>query len=126
MPFTPKTGRSRVLTAAIAAAAMLGSATQALPWSRSYDHVYADSFGNLVILSPSGYKRIVVGQGHLAEDLAHYERTGETEVLYLTRKDGARRTVVRDCYRPPYLWKGRSYMYGLSEGVLPQAPCAGR
>ena len=28
---------------------------------------YSDSFGNLVIISPSGYKRIVVGQGDLAD-----------------------------------------------------------
>ena len=28
----------------------------------------------------------------------------------------------RDCHRPPYLFKGRSYMYGLPDGVIPQAP----
>ncbi|MEQ9181500.1 MAG: hypothetical protein RIF44_22705, partial [Nitratireductor sp.] len=41
-----------------------------------YDRVYADSFGNLVIRSPSGYKRIVVGQGHLAKELGEYSRAG--------------------------------------------------
>jgi hypothetical protein len=29
-----------------------------------------------------------------------------------------------DCYRPPVLVKGRSYMYGLSDGEMPElSPC---
>ena len=54
-------------------------------WSRYRDHIYADSFGNLVIQSPSGYKRIIVGQGHLAKELSSYESAGAThpDVVYL-------------------------------------------
>ncbi len=30
----------------------------------------------------------------------------------------------RDCYRPPVFVKGRSYMYGLSDGQMPElSPC---
>lgn len=108
----------------LVAATMLAPAADALAWGRYHDHVYADSFGNLVIQSPSGYKRIVVGQGHLAKQLSRYERTGDSDVVYLD-EDGAGDRVYRDCYRPPHIWKGRSYMYGLPDGVIPQAPCAG-
>ena len=67
-------GFARVSAAVLAAGndAVL-SVGVALAWSRYRDHVYADSFGNLVIQSPSGYKRIVVGQGHLAKELSSYE-----------------------------------------------------
>ncbi len=34
------------------------------------ERVHADSFGNLVIYSPAGYKRIVVGKGYLAPEFA--------------------------------------------------------
>ena len=50
----------------LTAAMTVFSAADALAWSRFHDYVYANSFGNLVIQSPNGYKRIVVGQGHLA------------------------------------------------------------
>ncbi|MDW6021678.1 hypothetical protein SAZ10_07860 [Mesorhizobium sp. BAC0120] len=102
------------------------SAADVLAWSRFHDHVYADSFGNLVIQSPSGYKRIVVGQGHLARQLSKYERASDPEVVYLD--EGGDRSddgyAYGDCFRPPYIFKGRSYMYGLPDGVIPQAPCA--
>lgn len=86
------------------------------------DRVHADSFGNLVINSPAGYKRIIVGMGHAAEGYAatgSYYETDEPEVVYL---DGDRAEPVRHCYRPPYRWQGRSHMYGLPDNVVPQAP----
>jgi len=79
------------------------------------ERVYDDSFGNLVIVNPSGYKRIVVGMGHLAAEL---ERDRAPEVVYLDRHG---RTGIR-CHTPPVLWKGRSYMYGLAEGEIPTPP----
>jgi hypothetical protein len=110
---------------AILAVGMMIVSVGAVPaWSRYRDHIYADSFGNLVIQSPSGYKRIIVGQGHLAKELSSYERAGDPDpdVVYLDNDpDGYQ--GYRDCYRPPYLFKGRSYMYGLPDGVIPQAPC---
>lgn len=79
------------------------------------ERVYDDSYGNLVIISPSGYKRIVVGMGHLAAEL---ERNRAPEVVYLDRSGRA----GPHCHTPPVLWKGRSYMYGLAEGEIPTPP----
>ena len=115
--------------ALVAAGMSLSFAGDAFAWSRFHDHVYADSFGNLVIQSPNGYKRIIVGQGHLAKSLKKYEGGGDPAVVYLDEnRDAAPYSYgypeYRDCYRPPYLWKGRSYMYGLPDGEIPQAPCA--
>jgi hypothetical protein len=118
------TGFVRASAAAVAAGMIVLSIGVAPAWSRYRDHIYADSFGNLVIQSPSGYKRIIVGQGHLAKELSSYEGAGQTDsdVVYLDNdRDGYRSSG--DCYRPPYLFKGRDYMYGLPDGVLPQAPC---
>ena len=91
--------------------------------ARSRDRVYADSFGNLVIESAAGYKRIVVGEGALAKKMAGYLAAGELHphVEYYEESVG---WVQRDCYRPPVFVKGRSYMYGLSDGEMPElSPC---
>ena len=110
----------------VAVAMSLTCAGDALAWSGFHDHIYADSFGNLVIQSPNGYKRIIVGQGHLAKSLRKYEGVSDSAVY---NRDGAYDSYgyaePGDCYRPPHLWKGRSYMYGLPDGEIPQAPCAG-
>lgn len=84
------------------------------------DRVHADSFGNLVIYSAAGYKRIIVGQGHAAEGYNAIGSYYEPEELILDEQRPAR-SVVR-CYRPPHVWRGRSHMYGLAEGEVPQAP----
>jgi hypothetical protein len=86
-----------------------------------HDRIYADSFGNLVVHSRSGYKRIVVGQGHLAKELADYEQAGSrADVVYLDNDDDE--TVPYECWKPAVLLKGRSYMYGLEDGELPDLP----
>lgn len=123
MRFISLSGFGRVSAALLAAGMTFAVTADAVAWGRFRDHIYADSFGNLVIQSPSGYKRIVVGQGHLARELSRYEGAGD-DVVYLDDDDNDER-AYRDCYRPPHLWKGRSYMYGLPDGVVPQAPCAG-
>jgi hypothetical protein len=116
---------ARGCAALVAAGMSLMAAGDAFAWSRFHDHVYADSFGNLVVQSPNGYKRIVVGQGHMADKLSQYERGDDPSVVYLDEDDDDDAPYAyRDCYRPPYLFKGRSYMYGLADGELPQAPCA--
>lgn len=79
------------------------------------ERVYDDSYGNLIILSPSGYKRIVVGMGHLAVEL---ERSRMPDVVYLDRAGPA----IVHCRTLPVLWKGRSHMYGLTEGEIPTPP----
>ena len=87
-----------------------------------HDRVYADSFGNLVIESAAGYKRILVGEGKLAKELSDYTGAGQPEAsIYENESDDV---SGRDCYRPPVFVKGRSYMYGLSDGEMPElSPC---
>ncbi len=105
--------------------ALLGASTLTASADGPRDRVEADSFGNLVIWSSAGYKRIVVGKGHLAGELNDYVQAGEPRVVYGTDDRNSRdtRRVVRDCYRPPVLFKGRAHMYGLSDGEIPRAPC---
>ena len=115
--------RSKWCALPLMSALVMGGLTLTAAAGGSHDRVYADSFGNLVIQSPAGYKRIVVGGGHLAEQLSHFERTGEE---HADVSPGPVR-LVRDapCFRPPVLVKGRSYMYGFDEGEIPLlgGPC---
>ena len=114
------TGLSRKYlgTLAVAAMAAVACAAPASAGTRQQDHVYADSFGNLVIDSAAGYKRILVGEGRLAKELSAYTGSGQPRVVY------ADEYGHRDCYRPPVFVKGRSYMYGLSDGEMPElSPC---
>ena len=114
---------ARLTTASLMAAALtLGLAAPSLADYYGNDDVYADSFGNLVIEGASGYKRIVVGEGHQAKQLS--ESTGNgPNIIYANRFDDT--ISERDCYRPPVLVKGRSYMYGFDQGVIPLqgGPC---
>ena len=108
-------GLAAMIAAALLAAAPASGAENAA------DRVHADSFGNLVIHSHAGYKRIIVGMGHAAEG---YRLTGsyyEPEVV-----EAGPERHVRRCSRPPHVWHGRAHMYGLGEGVVPQAPLACR
>ncbi|TPJ97663.1 hypothetical protein FJ872_31870 [Mesorhizobium sp. B2-5-9] len=89
---------------------------------RHHDRVYADSFGNLVIDSAAGYKRIIVGEGKLARQLSDYTSAGQPKVIYQNESDDI--SGEGDCYRPPVFVKGRSYMYSLSDGEMPElSPC---
>lgn len=103
---------SLVLTVTIAAASPA--------WAGGFDphaeRAYADSFGNLVINSRAGYKRIVVGQGHLAPRYAAAE--DGPRVVYLEDGPYRVRNVYR-CVRQPAIVHGRSYMYGLPDGAVP-------
>lgn len=112
-------GRSR-LPALVLVALATGFAVPALAGGHR-DRVYADSFGNLVIESAAGYKRILVGEGKLAKELSDYTGAGQPSVVYENESDDV---SGRDCYRPPVFVKGRSYMYGLSDGEMPElSPC---
>jgi hypothetical protein len=98
---------SRVLPLASA----LCLAVPAYADSLYHDQVHADSFGNLVIYSSAGYKRIVVGKGHLAPEFAG---------LYDDRAERYEEPAARRaCNRQPVLLHGRSYMYGLPDNVVP-------
>ncbi|TPI59211.1 hypothetical protein FJ420_32610 [Mesorhizobium sp. B3-1-3] len=116
--------RSNSVWASLAAAALAGFvmaiAAPAEAGLRHHDRVYADSFGNLVIDSAAGYKRIVVGEGKLAKKLSEFTSAGQPDVVY----DDADEPGAPGCYQPPVLVKGRSYMYGLSDGEMPNlSPC---
>lgn len=80
------------------------------------DRIYADSFGNLVVLSTGGYKRIVVGAGELASELRSYQRDG----IAGPRDHEEQSAEAIDCRAAPVFVKGRSYMYGLSDGEMPR------
>lgn len=105
--------------AVVLVAVAIGLAAPARAGTR--DRVYADSFGNLVIESAAGYKRILVGEGKLAKELSDYIGAGRPKIVYQDESDDV---SSRDCYRPPVFVKGRSYMYGLSDGEMPElSPC---
>ncbi|MGB3390640.1 MAG: hypothetical protein WBA88_21970 [Pseudaminobacter sp.] len=107
------------LLPALAAGFVISLAAPAMAGG-GHDRIHADSFGNLIIDSAAGYKRIVVGQGHHARELSQYMQADGPRVVYL---DEAERKA--DCFRPPVLVKGRSYMYGFDQGVIPLrgGPC---
>lgn len=112
----------RFLSLAVALAAGLATVS-AEAGGRYKDHVYADSYGNLVVQSHAGSKRIVVGAGHMAEQLSDYEAAGSGPAVIYDNEgergyDSAYETD-RGCYRPPVLVKGRSYMYGFDQGEIP-------
>jgi hypothetical protein len=80
------------------------------------DRVYADDFGNLVVHSRSGYKSITIGQGYRAAELAG---TRPAPRIVYVEEDAP---VPYECWKPAVLLKGRSYMYGLEDGELPDLP----
>jgi hypothetical protein len=104
-------------TQLVVASALLAVASTPALGGRLKERVYDDSFGNLIIISPAGYKRIVVGMGHLA---AEYQAPAAPEVVYL--EGGRRGPLMKQCHQPPVLWKGRGYMYGLADGEIPTPP----
>jgi hypothetical protein len=106
---------------AFAAALLAGSVSIAAAGSLYKDQVHADSFGNLVIYSPAGYKRIVVGAGEAASG---YRATGsyyETDAPRVAWHGGQRLQLrpYRGCEFGAVLLHGRSYMYGLPDHVVP-------
>lgn len=111
-------GISSAAIAALAGVAFGAGVGAASAGGRYHDRVYADSFGNLVVESASGYKRILVGEGRLAKQLQAYTAGDAAEhEHYRPTRTGL---YFDNCYRPPVLLKGRSYMYGLDDGVVPE------
>jgi len=103
------------IVAAVMAVAICSVPSAAFATSRLKERVYDDSFGNLIVISPSGYKRIVVGMGHIAAEL-EAERRASAGFAYGTAKS------PRRCHIPAVLWQGRSQMYGLQDGEIPTPP----
>lgn len=105
--------RTGIITAAAAAAA-LALSIAAAEAGRVKERVYDDSFGNLIIISPSGYKRIVVGMGHIAVEMEAEERARYAS--------GHGEGYRQHCEYRPVLWKGREQMWGLADGEVPTPP----
>ena len=121
--------RFPVLAASILAASVLGLGSAAAD-SLYRDQVSADSFGNLVIYSQAGYKRIVVGAGELAGRLQDYGSGQPGDGLERDEGRGTGPTnddygAYRGCHRGAMLLHGRSYMYGVPRNVTPvvAGPC---
>lgn len=98
---------SNILKAALAVAALSATAP-----AFAHEHVYADAFGNLVIESSAGYKRIIVGQGERAREVEDAIAARMPEVVY------ADAPVVRRC-PGVRVYHGRSYMYAVPRNVTP-------
>jgi hypothetical protein len=107
----------------LAAAALVLAAGSASAGGHYREKIYADSFGNLIVYSPSGYKRIVVGKGYLAAELAATQGADEEpDIVYDDQDAGYAEngySLRRGCHRLPGRVVGRSYMYGLPESVVP-------
>src|SRR5262245_48961126 len=71
-----------VCAALLAGAGSVGVSGYAFAGSRLHEYVYSDSFGNLIVQSPYGYKRIIVGEGRLARKLSSYDGGREPKVVY--------------------------------------------
>lgn len=112
--------RSKIKTS-LMPAVLAGLVAFAAP-AAAGDHIYADSFGNLIVDSAAGYKRIVVGQGHLARKAAQFSRSHEPRMIY---PDSDPALAMQECFQAPVLIKGRSYMYGFDQGAIPfqGGPC---
>ena len=65
----------------ILAAAVAVTLSVASSEAGSRDYVYADSFGNLIVDSAAGYKRIIVGQGSQIEELSKYLNEGQPPII---------------------------------------------
>jgi hypothetical protein len=109
---------TRLAAALSFAAFAFGANAPAMAGSFYHDHAYADSYGNLVIYSPAGYKAIVVGKGYLAPKLA--EATGKTpHIVYGSAATGVLSYLADRCARSAVIVHGRSYMYGLPDHAVP-------
>ncbi len=106
--------------ASVGDAISLRSSIAAAAWGR--DVIYTDSFGNLVIESAAGYKRILVDEGHEAARMKISSDAGQPEHTY----DAPENLVAAqgEGHRP-VLVKGRSCMCGFDQGEIPLqgGPC---
>lgn len=107
---------STLLRSAFVVAAVSCYAIPATAYELDGESYHADTFGNLIVYSPSGYKRIIVGQGHLLAEYEAEQAAANPGVVYYD--EPARRSVHR-CRYEPGMFKGRSHMYGLPDGVVP-------
>ncbi len=97
--------------------------------SQAHQRVYADAYGNLIIHNPTGYKQIIVGKGHLADEVR--AEIGEPEVIYhhgrhyrggyversaSRGEDHMHKADAATCIPYGVVLKGRAFMYGVDRG----------
>ncbi|MBK8456213.1 MAG: hypothetical protein IPL47_03160 [Phyllobacteriaceae bacterium] len=87
--------------------AMLAAAPAA-----AHEHVFADAYGNLVIQSSAGWKRIIVGEGARAREVEEAIGPREPEVVVVDAPATRHCPGVR-------VHKGRGYMYAVPRNVTP-------
>lgn len=109
---------STLLLAASAAATLAIATAPASAYEIDGDIYRADSSGNLIIYSASGYKRIIVGKGHLLAQYQAEHAVPDPDVVYYDDERPVKPDISR-CRVEPGMFKGRSYMYGLPDGVVP-------
>jgi hypothetical protein len=134
MARTPRSGTAKRNLRGFAALAALAFFLAGLTTASAAEHIYEDSFGNLIVQSDSGYKRIVVGwsDGVAAQVGGAYgaKAASKPRVIYADRIGRGssaepdswrepRRGYDVGCSRKPVLLHGRSYMYGLPDNVVP-------
>lgn len=113
-----------VLKAAVALSTVFLAFATSAPGVSAGDRVRADTAGNLIVESDAGYKRILVGKGHMAAEVARY-LDAESPQTSNAAPHGHREQRAEGCRRQGVLLKGRAYMYGLADGELPVlvGPC---
>lgn len=127
--------RGMTAFAALLALPLAFAATSATAGARVADRTYTDSFGNLVIVSPAGYKRIIVGGGASSPREVTRPRQERIDgVIYFDRPDEATKPKVYRghssrtsgyrvprysyrCVRGAMVVRGRSYMYGIGNAM---------
>lgn len=116
---------SRLYALPLAVAALFA----AVSFAQAHQRVYADAYGNLIIHNQSGHKQIIVGKGHLADEVR--AEIGEPEVIYHNPRreyggyvegsadrgnDRMHRADGATCIPYGVVLKGRAFMYGVDKG----------
>lgn len=99
---------------------------------QAHQLVYADPYGNLIILSPSGYKQIIVGKGDLADEVRKeigdpviiHRENGYDRPYHYGRvygdppygNDAYHRADAATCIPYGVVFRGRALMYGVNSG----------
>lgn len=112
------------LKGAIGLSTILVAGVMSVSIASAGDRVHADTAGNLIVESDAGYKRILVGKGHMAAELARY-LDADTPQIAPPATHRHKERQAEGCRRQGVLLKGRAYMYGLGDGELPVlvGPC---
>ena len=101
-----RSGNTRLITALVATATLLGAGTAALAAGSGGEirSVTADQYGNAIIITEGGAKVIAVGQG---------ERMAQA---FNATRDASATVDGENCRNVGVFVRGRGYMYGVGNG----------